>query len=841
MIDLFQARRESHEARELGHEFKIQEGGVSLEVPRVEGQAFYPSGNAPRMTRDGTPMENIKEGLADLPKAVGSAGAGLAAGAAGLPGDLVGLAGGLAKFMFPGDQGRIEAAAETLSKISETAGSEFFLGLYRDFVNNSDASLEDKQMMLDVAEGASFGSIPGAGVVAKGGVDTIRSGVVKAGEAAQARLDEAAGSTTLASGVDVGKGIDQAIAAAGKAVGNNDMVAAKNALQTREEKGAERVLALAKADPDNKFSNPTIKNVQQYLDEFATQRHGRKLDQYDNPDFNTALKDAAAEIRYQLTQEKSGKGWYDKDIVMTFDMMSQIAGLESMRDNETHRVIWSAIAGATSNNNRVPLNAKIATAQMLRFLRTGKLDETPPAAGAKVEGISGAGFGRNGGSVAKGLKLINFLIDKFGEEGFADWWLSHHTLGEIQALRKEAGFSGGPNGVTGGKDSMHLGSLILGDKTGKFSLNINGLEATTKDVWFTRAYNRYFGTLDDDGPVPYAKEVAQPRSGVERRRMEEFVANLKSQLADLNLTEQDIQAILWYYEQSLYTDLGVRSIPLSFSEGVESLDGQAGSRIRRGDESEITAKPSTTLPGFREPNTKRRTVRQNRREQLERLNSSDGGAGQSGPYTRGSGTDDEAGRVLEPNPNSLARYQEAELHIPRITQVDVSTSQQFHDDMVAAMANHPMGAQVEIKSAKDLSGMQLYRTEGGSGFAIKPDGDVVAVFAGPDEIEGSSYAMLQAAVEMGGKKLDAFRTYLPRIYETVGFRPVSRLKWNDAEAPDGWSKETFKKFNGGEPDVVFFVYDPNYFGDVDYNSLPVFTDYGEALAVQDQALLELGR
>ena len=216
MIDLFQARRESHEARELGHEFKIQEGGVSLEVPRVEGQAFYPSGDAPRMTRDGTPMENIKEGLADLPKAVGSAGAGLAAGAAGLPGDLVGLAGGLAKFMFPGDQGRIEAAAETLNKISETAGSEFFLGLYRDFVNNSDASLEDKQMMLDVAEGASFGSIPGAGAVAKGSADTIRSGVVKAGEAAQARLDEATGSTTLTSGVDVGKGIDQAIAAAGR-------------------------------------------------------------------------------------------------------------------------------------------------------------------------------------------------------------------------------------------------------------------------------------------------------------------------------------------------------------------------------------------------------------------------------------------------------------------------------------------------------------------------------------------------------------------------------------------------------------------------------------------------
>ena len=227
MIDLFQARRESHEAREMGHEFKIQEGGVSLEVPRVEGQAFYPSGDAPRMTRDGTPMENIKEGLADLPKAVGSAGAGLAAGAAGLPGDLVGLAGGLAKLMFPGDQGRIEAAAETLNKISETAGSEFFLGLYRDFVNNSDASLEDKQMMLDVAEGASFGSIPGAGAVAKGSSDAIRAGVVRAGEAAQARLDEAAGSTTLAAGVDP----DPLIAAVGRAVAP-DRAAIKNVLDT---------------------------------------------------------------------------------------------------------------------------------------------------------------------------------------------------------------------------------------------------------------------------------------------------------------------------------------------------------------------------------------------------------------------------------------------------------------------------------------------------------------------------------------------------------------------------------------------------------------------------------
>ncbi len=224
MIDLFQARRESHEARELGHEFKIQEGGVSLEVPRVEGQAFYPSGDAPRMARDGTPMENIQEGLADLPKAVGSTGAGLAAGGFGLPGDLVSLIGGLGSALFPGDQSRIEAFTTTMTGISETIGSERLLGLYRDIVNNSDFSLEDKQMMLDTAEGASFLSIPGAATVVKGGSDAIRSGVVKAGEAAQARLDEAAGSTTLAASGDMETAIDKALSYAGRKVRKDGQV-----------------------------------------------------------------------------------------------------------------------------------------------------------------------------------------------------------------------------------------------------------------------------------------------------------------------------------------------------------------------------------------------------------------------------------------------------------------------------------------------------------------------------------------------------------------------------------------------------------------------------------------
>jgi len=616
------------------------------------------------------------------------------------------------------------------------------------------------------------------------------------------------------------------------------LVAARNALLTREEKGVRRVSEIAATDATNKTGRPKVKHVQQYVDEFAVERHGRSLDQYDDADFATAVTDAASEIRYQLTTPTSGKGWYDKDIVMTFNMASQIPGLESLRDNETHRVIWSAAAGATSNGNKVPLNSKITTAQMLEYLKNGKFLETPPAPGSTIQGIPDAGFGRRGPAVAKGLKLINFLINKYGEEGFADWWLSPHSLGELTALRKEAGFSGPPSGLSGGKDAMFIGARILGDKTGQFSLNINGLEGTTKDVWFTRGYHRYFGTLGDASKTDnYGEELTQPKNASERRRMEEFVRQVQTQLSDLNLSEQDIQAIMWYYEQSLYTDLGVRSIPESFSEGIGKLDGKAGITVQRGNVDEITAEPGTTLPGFRDVSTKQRTVRADRR--LSDLNRAEGDETPSGPYTARSGGDDGAGRVLEPNPAVQTRYETAGLNIPRITQADASASQQYNSDMVAAMADHPMGAQVEIKSAEDLSGMQLFRTEGGSGFAIKPDGDIVAVFAGPNEAKSSSYAMLQAAIDMGGKKLDAFNTYLPDIYETVGFRPVSRLKWDDAFAPKNWDKETFKKYQNGEPDVVFFVYDPNYFGDADYNSLPVFTDYDEAAEVQNKVLRDM--
>ena len=208
----------------------------------------------------------------------------------------------------------------------------------------------------------------------------------------------------------------------------------------------------------------------------------------------------------------------------------------------------------------------------------------------------------------------------------------------------------------------------------------------------------------------------------------------------------------------------------------------------------------------------------------------------SGAYTRGVRSTDEGIRLLalNPNPDVVSQFEYAGLNAPAVFEIDArKNAKAYNERMVSSLAGNSTAAQVEIKSPEELSGMRLFQTPTGSGFAIKQDGDIVAVYASPTEPQRGSFAMLEAAVEAGGRKLDAFNTYLPNIYETVGFRPVSKVAWSDEFAPPGWDKDVFKDYNQGEPDVVFFVYDPDYVGKNGALDLPYSADYDAAVAVQD--------
>ena len=583
-----------------------------------------------------------------------------------------------------------------------------------------------------------------------------------------------------------------------------------------------------------------IDDLAKAFDADHLETYGRKLNPKVAEDQQMAAKVIAKEIDLQMTQANSGAGWYDADVEKAFKLLGETPGLESLKSNETHRIIWSALSAPTSIGQKVIGNTKASTAAALTYFRTGEIPTVAPKAGATTEGIANAGWGFKQKSVEPGMKVISTLIKKLGEEGFADWWLSPHSLKELTAIRKEAGLGGAPTGLSGGKDSIHLGAMVLGDKTGRFSLNINGYEGTTKDVWYSRSYNRAFGQMFGANDPKTGLPVVQggPRNQTERREMEAFNQLVLYNTKLEGLSEADAQAVLWFYEQVLYSRLGVQSRPGSFSEGVGEVHGSLGIRqaVRGSDGSKAQIEPPADLENFRDISGKQRTLRANRRDAQSGVDNGLGNSQKSSPYQRGAieGYGGDGLLSFSADPDTLAKYQSVGLSLPNINKVDsASSAVAYNADMTSAMSGHRLGAQVEIKSAEDLASSNLFRTESGSGFAIKPDGDIVAVFASPSEPKGGSYSMLQAAVQAGGKKLDAFDTYLPDIYESVGFRPVARLPWNDEFAPPGWDKNAFSKYSNGEPDVVFFVHDAEYFGGA--TDVPVVTNYDDAVRLQNEA------
>ena len=107
-------------------------------------------------------------------------------------------------------------------------------------------------------------------------------------------------------------------------------------------------------------------------------------------------------------------------------------------------------------------------------------------------------------------------------------------------------------------------------------------------------------------------------------------------------------------------------------------------------------------------------------------------------------------------------------------------------------------------SPEEYADMQLFQTpDGSSGFAIKPDGEILSVYSSGG---GNVYGMLQLAVEQGGTKLTAFDTVLPDIYEMGGFKETGRMSWDDQYMDPDWDKELFGEFNNGEPDVIEMEY-----------------------------------
>ena len=94
-------------------------------------------------------------------------------------------------------------------------------------------------------------------------------------------------------------------------------------------------------------------------------------------------------------------------------------------------------------------------------------------------------------------------------------------------------------------------------------------------------------------------------------------------------------------------------------------------------------------------------------------------------------------------------------------------------------------------------GATCYLSEDGkSGYAIKPDGDLISVFSLPGAKQGA--AAVKSAIKNGAKMLDCIGGFLSIYYRKFGFVEYKRIAWDDQYAPKNWDYDKYDR-----PDIIF--------------------------------------
>ena len=97
---------------------------------------------------------------------------------------------------------------------------------------------------------------------------------------------------------------------------------------------------------------------------------------------------------------------------------------------------------------------------------------------------------------------------------------------------------------------------------------------------------------------------------------------------------------------------------------------------------------------------------------------------------------------------------------------------------------------------KEMGAHTFLSESGKSGYALKPDGDIISVFSSSGAREGKW--VISSAIANGGTKLDCFDGFLAKdFYPTFGFKEYDRLTWNNEYAPKNWNYDKYDN-----PDVV---------------------------------------
>lgn len=360
-----------------------------------------------------------------------------------------------------------------------------------------------------------------------------------------------------------------------------------------------------------------------YFDSLVRMANGGQPRTWANPAHQAQiLSEAVSEVKYQLGlglgisnpskptfTRITGWGWYDEDIARSFDAVAKTMPELKTGSNRGVRIPWNggkddvtpaaarilvaAVGAPQSFGNPAARNFDIATQAYEIFRKTGQFPEKGVILDEAGQVVSTGKYWTQRNVSESYIGVLNTLIREVGPSKAAEWLVTPHTIAELRDLKKravnaagEAIFKGDSTmGISGKASEMKPGAFIFGPKGGQFMGNLLGFPGTTTDMWFTRTWNRYMGTSREGlGALAETGLVEQPRNLAERQQMADFSRRLTDQInADPDMvqklgrpmTERDTQAVLWYFEQQLYANIGIRVTPTSFGEGASKYATRA--------------------------------------------------------------------------------------------------------------------------------------------------------------------------------------------------------------------------------------------------------------------------
>jgi len=187
------------------------------------------------------------------------------------------------------------------------------------------------------------------------------------------------------------------------------------------------------------------------------------------------------------------------------------------------------------------------------------------------------GYTNRGEIVVGQLEKLEKLYKDLGSiEKVVKWLETPHPIAELREYNQSVpDVNGNGPGVTNKQydptknaEGERNGAFVFGEKIGSFYQNMIGIgETITMDLWWSRTWNRYMGTMLN---TVSGKTVIQetPRTDRERNIMREAV---KMVADDLNLQVSELQAAIWYFEQELWTKSGNASPSYSYVTAVDDL------------------------------------------------------------------------------------------------------------------------------------------------------------------------------------------------------------------------------------------------------------------------------